>query len=252
MITARDLEAHWQRIWLRAPGYEDAATQVHWMQSGALYADIRIPSDRPALNNARALSDLSADQLLSLMQAEGFAGIIDVQDSICTWTREINWHGTPDSIDAGRMSFDSAGDLIEDGVHADYAELWRATPERPTAAYRFVAGEAGQGILVLSNTRFLIGLGRPDAPATAPLIAALEAGGIPSGLHAHFAAHYVFGEWEGSAGQAQLATNPFLEGQVVLTRSSAGFQFTGVTFDGQNQVLEIPVRSIPNGSNSRR
>lgn len=241
MITARDLEAHWQRIWLRAPGHEDAMTRVHWMQSGALYADIRIPSDRPALNNARALSELSADQLLVLMQAEGFAGTIDVQDSICTWAREINWHGTPDGIDAGRMSFDAAGDLIEDGVHANYAELWRSMPERPTAAYRFAADEAGQGILVLSNTQFLIGFGRPDAPTTAPLIAALKGGEIPDGLHTHFAAHYLFGEWDGAAGQARLATNPFLEGQVVLTLSSVGFQFTGVTFDGQAQTLEIPV-----------
>ena len=43
MIDSSDVQAHWRRLWIRAPGFEDADTRVHWMQCGALYADIRVP-----------------------------------------------------------------------------------------------------------------------------------------------------------------------------------------------------------------
>jgi len=240
VIEEDDLQAHWQRIWLRAPGIEDHETRVHWMQCGPLYADLRVPADRPDPGGAEALADLSPEALLCLMRAEGFAGAITVEDGVCTWAREINWHGTPDGIDAGLMSFDDMGDLIEDGVHAEYAELWRRAPDPAVKAIR-IEGGAMQGVLILSEHRFLIGLGQPGAPSSAALIAALEAGYVPPGLPKHFASHYVMGVWDGAVGTAQLATNPFLEGQIVLTRAGAGFQFAGVGFDGRAQEIDLSV-----------
>ncbi|MGV6847387.1 MAG: hypothetical protein ACWA5A_03300 [Marinibacterium sp.] len=240
MIGQGDLQAHWQRLWLRAPGVEDTATRVHWMQYGPLYADLRVPADRPDLRGAHSLADLPADVLLSLMRAEGFAGTTTVENDTCTWKRGINWHGTPDGIDIGQLSFDGNGDLIEKGVHADYCELWRRLAAPTVAAMRVQGGRLG-GVLVLSQSRFVLGIGAPGAPASAPLIAALQAGQIPAGLADHFASVYVMGSWDGSAGMAQLSTNPWNEGKTVLARTGSGFRFAGIGFDGRDQICDLAI-----------
>lgn len=238
MITQDDLQGHWRRKWIRAPGFEDETTRVHWMQCGALFADLRIPAERPDLTGVRCLADLDAPALRALMMAEGFAGAITVADSVCTWHRAINWHGTPDGVDAGRMSFDAAGDLIEDGVHADYAELWQKMPETSGDAWR-VTGDGMRGVLISSASEFLIGLGEPDAAPTAPLIDALERGAVPGALAAHFRGVYVLGRWEAGQGIATLSTNPLLEGNPVLERNPEGVVFHGADFDGRDQVFPL-------------
>ncbi|MDF1728619.1 MAG: hypothetical protein P1U53_12810, partial [Sulfitobacter sp.] len=109
MITQGDLQGHWRRDWIKAPGFEDHTTRVHWLQAGALFADLRIPLERPDISGHAALADLSSAALRRLMQAEGFAGHITVDKSKCTWHREINWHGVPGQADVGLMSFDETG-----------------------------------------------------------------------------------------------------------------------------------------------
>jgi hypothetical protein len=244
VIAQGDLQSHWKRIWLRAPGVNDETTRVHWMQCGALYADLRIPVMRPSLSGAGCLADLDAPALLALMAAEGFAGTITVESGICTWARHINWHGAPDGVDAGLMSFHASGDLIEDGVHADYSELWRKMPDAPTQALR-IGTDGREGVLVLSEGGFLIGLGTPEAPASAPLIAALRQGRIPVGLALHFRSVYALGRWDGAQGIAALCTDPFMEGTPVLARTADGFTFTDTTFDGQKAILPLRLLSAP-------
>ncbi|MYM56304.1 hypothetical protein [Thalassovita mangrovi] len=238
MITEADLQAHWRRDWIKAPGFEDATTRVHWMQCGALYADLRIPADRPDLSGAAALADLDPPALRVLMQAEGFAGTITVADSICTWDRLINWHGVPDGVDSGLMFFDDKGGLIEDGVDAEYRELWQRMPDAPSEAFR-VTCDGMEGVLVSSGTGFLFGLGVPGAPSTKPLIAALEEGRVPAGLTEHFGTVYALGHWDGDDGIADLCTNPFLETRPVLRRSGQGITFETVDFNGQENSFAL-------------
>lgn len=233
VIGLDDLQGHWRRAWLRLPGgVEDATTRVHWIQSGALFADIRIPLDRPATGGAQSLSDLGPRALSRLMAAEGFAGHITVEDGICTWHREVNWHGTPEGVDAGRMSFDAEGALIEDGVHAEYAELWRQVPGPAFDARSIAAGELC-GVLVWSGALFLMGLGAPDLPATAPLRAALAEGETPEGLARVFDGDYILGRWEGREGIATLATNPLREGRKVLEWRGVDLIWHWQRFDGE-------------------
>lgn len=238
MITEAELQGHWRRKWIKAPGIEDATTRVHWMQCGPLYADLRIPADRPDLSGAGCLADLDPPALRALMVSEGFAGTITVTGGICVWHRAINWHGAPDGVDAGRMSFDEAGDLVEEGVHATYAELWQQMPERPTEAWQ-VACDGLQGVLVSSPSEFLIGLGDPGAIPTAPLIAALERGERPEAIGVHFRGVYVLGRWEDGQGIATLSTDPFLEGTSVLERGSSGITVHRRDFDGREQALSL-------------
>ena len=220
MITERDLQGHWRRDWLALPGHFDPTTRVHWLQSGSHYADIRIPKKRPSLEEARCLADLPTETLAMLMAAEGFAGTISVEDSLCTWDRHINWHGRPDAVDTGAMSFEN-GALIEKGVHADYSERWLAELGGAHHAEHFTDGRRW-GVVVTVGDRFVFGIGEEGAPSSRALRDALEAGERADGLERQFDSTYALGRWSGAIGKAELCTNPFVEGQVILTRKAPG------------------------------
>ncbi|MDQ2093635.1 hypothetical protein [Rhodalgimonas zhirmunskyi] len=220
-ITTAQLQGHWRRVWIKAPGFEDARTRVHWMQCGAAYADLRIPADRPQIRGAHALEDLPDKTIARLMQAEGFAGSITVKDSICTWTRAINWHGPTADVDAGLMSFGPAGDLIEEGVHGVYTELWQRETDAPFEALRVRHG-ALEGWLLVTENRFLLAIDRLDAPTQAEVEQMLGNGARHEALEARFTGAYVLGHWAGGKGIAQVATNPFLENRPLLERRPNG------------------------------
>jgi hypothetical protein len=195
------------------------------MQARDLYADLRIPLDRPDLSGRVCLADLTPDELAVLHKAEGFAGSITVQDSKCTWQRDINWHGLPEAVDTGLMWFDDAGDLIEDGVEAEYRELWKSVPVAPLRGHR-ISGADIAGVLVENDDVFLFGLGpEPVAKASGP---------------AQFTSVYCMGHWDGTHGIADLSTNPFCEGKLVLERDQ-GFTWYATGFDGT--VMAYPLAS---------
>jgi hypothetical protein len=240
VITEADLQGHWRRNWLRAPGVEDTTTRVHWVQAGPWCADIRVPLLRPALD-AAALSAMAPGDLAVLLSAQGFAGRTTLAGDTCTWHRDWNWHGFPCPVDAGTLWFDPAGRLIEDGVHADYREEWQAVPGGAWAAMS--AEAAGiSGLLIASDTQFLLGLGQREAPAFPALAAALREGTATAAeAEAAFASVYVMGHWQGSAGIADLSTQPFCEGQAVLRRDGATARLTLPDFHGrmQEQILRL-------------
>lgn len=231
-----DLQGHWQRDWLRAPGLEDRATCVNWMQCGAVYADIRVPRTRPQIRGATSLADLSCASLLKLMRAEGFAGEISLESDICTWRREIDWHGPKDTPDAGRLKFTSESEMLETGVAADYSEQWRKSGRVADGALR-LTGEGRLGFLVTVGERFVFGLGPAcvDRRSTsASIIGALEAGQRDdAGLAAHFESVYIYGRWQNGVGIAIQATNPLLEGEKVLYCKGKAVSFEHVTYHGQ-------------------
>ena len=229
MITASDLQGHWRRDWIKAPGFEDHDTAVHWLQAGDLYADIRVPAERPDLSSFDCLADMPADLRAPLLKAEGFAGTITVSDNRCTWRREINWQGVPEMDDIGLMSFTDEG-LIEDGVLADYHELWQAEPTAPLRGHRVTLGQMS-GILVENDAEFLVGLG-PDLVHTDP--------------RTQFASTYALGHWDGAEGIATLSTNPFCDGQIVLRRD-AGFTWHAPSFEGDTagqRLMTAPTKEI--------
>lgn len=248
MIGIEDVQGHWQRAWLKSPEVVDYDTCVHWMQCGSVYADVRIPADRPDIRGARALDELSPQTLSKLMEAEGFAGEITVEDGICTWAREINWHGVPEAIDAGALEFDLRGGLREVGVHADYSELWHQMLDMPDEGVRLTSAAGDVAFLVTVGVRFAFGIGRPDAAATASLRQALASGEMPDELGAHFGRLHALGHWERDTGVADLATNPLAEGQPILTRAR-GFVYHGVDFHGhRNDVTLFPGIARPDAA----
>lgn len=217
-MTPADLQGLWRRRWLRADGTEDATTRVFWAQAGEVFADIRIPAARPDLSEARCLADLETADLLALTRAEGFAGTINLEGDICTWTREIDWHGPSETVDAGRLSYRD-GDLHEAGVHADYAELWTRRGQSATAIR--VAPYGRTGIYVFSDVWFLLALDASQAARDKAVLEAMQRGERPPEISAYFASEYTFGLWsrDGRDGIATLSTNPFRERTPVLRRT---------------------------------
>ncbi len=231
-MSDQDLvQGHWVRDWIKAPGFEDHTTRVHWMQVGSDYADVRIPADRPALSDAEALHDLSAPDLLRLARAEGFAGQTTLAGARCTWHREINWHGTPDIADVGDISFDEQGRMIEAGVLSAYTELWERQPGDDPDVKRF-QGDGYSGIVVSRGEVAVLGIGQTDKPATTPVIEALEAGQIPEGIDRFFDGIHALCHWSGHTLIADLATQPFSEGLPVLRNNGTTFTWTRIAFDG--------------------
>lgn len=242
-MTPEDLQGHWHRAWLKAPGYQDHDTTVHWMQCGTLYADIRIPANRPELRGATALADLSDGQLLALLRAEGFAGTIALHEDVCTWTRHINWHGKPEAEDAGQIAFDGPDRMVETGIFGDYEELWTRTTDQPARALHLKA-ESAEAYLVSIGRRFVLGVGWAEAPNSRNMLAELEAGLRSRELWGQFSQVYAFGHWEGEAGVADLCTNPLMEGREILgCNAEGGLVWHAMDFFGR--MRDVPLDPLP-------
>lgn len=239
MITQDSLQGHWRRDWIKAPGFEDHTTRVNWMQEDALFADLRIPLVRPDVAGLSCLADLPQSALSPLLASEGFAGHITVENSQCTWHRAINWHGVPGQADTGLMSLSDEG-LIEDGVHAQYRELWQAEPGRPLRGTRLQYGDL-TGVLIENDDVFLLGIGPRPEGTTQALLEALAQGRAEADTLKHlFESEYVMGRWDGPLGTAQISTNPFQEGAVVLERAE-GYIWHAQGWDGSQsaRLLEV-------------
>ena len=250
MITQDDIQGHWERHWIRAPGFEDHTTRVHWMQAGIDFADVRVPLDRPDTTGATCLADLSSATLAALARAEGFAGHVTLEGDTCTWHREINWHGTPHDRDVGAISFDDQGRLVEAGVLAEYTELWAQRDTAKPRVHRFSNGTYA-GVLIVAGSVGVVGIGRASKQATKPLIDALGNGRVPIGADRLFDGLHALCRLDNGRAVATIATNPFVEGQTVLRLSDHAAIWLEVGFDGSHCEIQMPFKNVPVGSTSR-
>ena len=95
----------WRRTLLEWDDGEDRSTDVLYLQTPVLFADIRIASRR--------------DQ-----ESEGFAGHATVNGQICRWHRPIDVKPKDGDGDVGVM-YRRGDRMIECGVHRNYLEDWR-------------------------------------------------------------------------------------------------------------------------------
>lgn len=248
MIAASELAGHWVRHWIKAPGWQDHSTRVHWMQAGMDYADVRIPLDRPDLTGARCLADLPCADLALLAGAEGFAGHVTLEGDHCTWHREINWHGAPDAPDVGAISFDDQGRMIEAGVHADYTELWEQHATAVPTVLR-ASAQRYQGVFVTCGEACVFGLGQVGLASLTPLRVALDAGRIPQDIALLFDGIHGIGHWDGAHLIPHLATNPFAQGHPVVTRSAEGVVWNKLSFDGTRADLALETSNRKESAN---
>ncbi|MDZ4735500.1 MAG: hypothetical protein SGJ07_04050 [Rhodospirillaceae bacterium] len=102
----------WRRELLEWDDGEDRETEVLWLQTPILFADIRNPVDDSKI-------------------AEGFAGHLSVTRQTCRWNRPIDVKPKGGDGDIGVVSTRGTR-MIELGVHRNYLEEWRRIDDGKT------------------------------------------------------------------------------------------------------------------------
>lgn len=115
----------WKRTLLEQKGEQDTSSLVLWMQTEREHADIRIPASRPDFTDCNNLEECSAEQLRWLATQQGFAGVTEVNNSICQWHRQLDFQPKTNARDIGKMAFDDQDTLLETGIDAPYFEVWK-------------------------------------------------------------------------------------------------------------------------------
>ncbi len=113
-----------RRLLVDEDGSRDADTIVWWLQTGQLFADIRLPADRDALDGATRFADLDEAGLSRLARQDGFAGTLEWTEDACAWRRSIDYRPLPGPLDEGMMKEEAPGLMIERGLHRGYLEEW--------------------------------------------------------------------------------------------------------------------------------
>lgn len=214
----------WRRRLLRAGGEVDTRTTVYWLQTARLYADIRIPVDRP---DCESLADASARTLQALARQQGFAGHLDVADDLLSWHRWLDFPPPAPVADVGRVHFEDDR-LIEQGVHVPYLEEWVRIegPHPDRLALRLVtevtpAGIERQriGVLVASGAHFMIAVARDQPlPAGVTLEDVLAAQGLSDRQRRTVLDCGIdFGRRQENRWEVSLSTLPFHEGEPFAT-----------------------------------
>jgi len=226
----------WRRQLITLPdGRRDTTTQVLWLQTHHLFADLRVPADRPVMAEATGFADYSSTALVQLAAMQGFAGSFEIEGETCRWHRELDYQppgGPPDEA-----YFRIEGDiLVETGIHAAYEEIWqRETPPLANlAAFRLVPGAAkARGLLVLAGDHFIaVEERRPPLPAAASLAELLAAADGPARIEEQLGMLIAYGRVSGAGGspwRIGLSTFPWLEGQSLAA--------DGVCFDPATGIL---------------
>lgn len=146
----------WQRTLLTtASGHRDISTQVYWLQTNTLHADLRIPP----------MADRGDDLELALAEQAGFAGLTVVESDICQWHRLMDFQPVTDESDIGRMRFESPEKVIEDALDGSYQETWERLPESLGANWGQWLNAADepsrQACLLVAGDFFLFAAERP-------------------------------------------------------------------------------------------
>jgi hypothetical protein len=232
-----ELTGLWRREVITAPGLRDETTQVLWLQTRTWYADLRVPADRPGARAPAGFGAYADAELLELAKIQGFAGELSAGEGICLWRRDFDRQPPGPAPDEARYAFDGPDVMIEDGVHADYQEIWRREPRSsgPLAAFRLLDPAAPGGLLVIAGDHLMEFLARPGPPLSgeslAELVQARLAADDRAGAEALLGARIRYAVRDGAGWRTALASHPWLEGRPMW---SAG----GLSYDPANGRLQ--------------
>lgn len=216
----------WRRDLLRSPAEEDTRTRVFWLQTGALYADLRVPADRPDFTGIDSLAACSDAQLDWLAGQQGFAGALSVSGNRFHWHRAIDFQPDRSLQDIGRMTM-KADHLLEEGVFAHFHEHWvRTTPESPEHSAHVLESVCDaygherdwHGYLLTVDDFFMLAVDRRGRLPQAGSLRDLCAGDRQRLVHA-LDMEISFGRLSGDAAPwtVSLSTLPFREGTQLFT-----------------------------------
>jgi hypothetical protein len=220
------LRGLWRRRSIRFPdGRVDDTTQVYWLQTESMFADIRIPAQRPELGQHASLQTLNVVESQALAQQGGFAGWTELDGSLCRWRRVIDYQPDSGVADEGRLRRD-AGLLIEEGIHTPYTEVWeRLTPDAADCgAWQWMDALGRQQMLVRCADVCISARARAVALPRAESLTALLDAAAPAAHAALLDCELSLARRSAATGwQIELSTLPFRQGEeLVLPPSVAG------------------------------
>jgi hypothetical protein len=234
-----ELTGLWRREVITTPaGYRDETTRVLWLQTRSWYADLRVRADRPARPEATGFADYTDAELVQLAAVQGFAGQLTAQDGVCLWRRDFDYQPPSDDLDEARFGVEGEV-MIEDGIHADYQEIWRREPQSltPLAAFQLTddaARPGASGLLVVAGDHFMEIHNRqtplPHGRKLAEVVAdALDAGERDEAVAA-LSMRISLGQIDAGPWTVTLSSYPWLEGRPLWSDGEAHFDTAGGTF----------------------
>ncbi|MGO2261821.1 hypothetical protein [Halomonas sp.] len=119
----------WQRTLYAEPAHEpyrqaDRATLVYWLQGKHWHADLRLPTNGPDFPGITDLEECERRQLEWLASLTAFAGITQIEGSVCTWHRFQDLCPSLER-DVGLMRWMNDAHLEERHLHGHYVEHWQ-------------------------------------------------------------------------------------------------------------------------------
>jgi hypothetical protein len=218
----------WCREVITAPGFRDETTQVLWLQTASWYVDLRVPADRPGVRGAAGFADYSAAELAELGKIQGFAGELAAADGICLWRRDFDRQPPGPIPDEARCAVEDDV-MIEDGLHADYQEIWRrvAGSEGPLAAFSLAEPAGPGGLLVMAGDHLMEFRAR-SGPALVgaslgELVEARLSAGDRAGAEGLLETQIRYAVRQGEGWRVRLSSHPWREGRLMWPAGGARF-----------------------------
>lgn len=216
-------------LWRRLPSAREADARAYWMQTYSLFAQLRIPAERPRFAPVTHLSELDSGLLLWLAHQEGFAGRSVFNGDQVQRERALSFQ-PPVGPDLSRV-FVSGGLLVEQGIGRAYVDEWQTIADCATddlVALELIedceiAGRrpARTGLLLVVGDYFLYAMERrPPVIGGEPLPALVERAQGREAKAALLDCEISFGRRRGSRvpWEIQFSTLPIREGRTVFDR----------------------------------
>jgi hypothetical protein len=212
MIDGHDLGGLWRRSLIAWPdGRSDTTTEVFWLQGPSLYADLRVPAGRPAVN-ATCLRDLDMNMLRFMATQEGFFGSFDVGDDIGDWQRTFDFRPDNGLGDSGALTFEGSI-LVERGIEAPYIEHWQRAHGGEAMALALVSDSGTPGCLVAVGDSFIYARGRATAlPFGSALAQLVDDAASLQAAQGLFDCEISFGRRHGNDWRIERSSHCFREG----------------------------------------
>jgi uncharacterized protein len=170
----------WHRQWIERAGVRSNPREVEYLQTPAVFGDLRIPVDRPQFSHAASFADLSDGDLKLLTAQQAIAGRTRVEGAVATWDHAISFQPEDGSTDAGRLELSKDQTVYEHGLDGSYTEAWKVTPAKRFLAIQIARSGRPDRLLVVAGDRFLYVRNRrtdlPTADSLEALIASTHAG----------------------------------------------------------------------------
>ena len=162
----------WTRAWIEVGGVRTSRFSVHYLQTPALFGDVRIPTDRPTFARATSFADLTDDDLRVLTKQRGFTGHVTAVGDTITWHHEIDFQPPDGTADIGRVERVGPTQMYEHAPDSSYVESWQSVASGDSAFLVVRVEQAGRldRILLVAGDYFLYVRNRvADLPRAASL-----------------------------------------------------------------------------------